>query len=148
MGDTKNKSAGTRARGDDESLPELVGRLGEDLTTLVDAKLSLLKVEIKEDLSAYTRHTVMMVIGGVIATVGFALLNVAVAFLVSTLFQETALSQPVKYALGFILTAMVYLIIGGVMIVRTKNRLADQDLVPNRSLKELEKDKQWIEKEL
>ena len=149
MGDTdKTRSAGTSARVDEESLPQLIGRLGEDLTGLVDTKLSLLKVEIKEDISAYTRHTVMMVIGGVIATVGFALLNVAIAFLVSTLFQSTDLSQPVRYALGFVITALAYLLAGGVIIVKTKNRLARQDLVPNRSLKELEKDKQWIEKEL
>ncbi|HEX5732009.1 MAG TPA: phage holin family protein [Blastocatellia bacterium] len=149
MGDTeKGKSAGTQARSDDESLPQLIGRLGEDLTSLIDTKLSLLKIEIKEDVDAYTRHGVTMAIAGVIAVVGFALLNVAIAFLVSTLFEGTELSQPVRYALGFIITASAYLIAGGVMIARTKNRLAKQDLVPNRSVKELERDKEWIEKEL
>ena len=149
MGDTeKSRSAGTPARSDDEGLPQLIGRLSEDLTSLFDTKLSLLKIEIKEDVDAYTRHGVTMAIAGVIATVGFALLNVAIAFLVSTLLEGAELSQPVRYALGFIITASVYLLVGGVMIVRTKNRLAKQDLVPNRSLKELKKDKQWIEKEL
>ena len=149
MGDTeKSKSAGTPARSDDESLPQLIGRLGEDLTSLLDTKLSLLKIEIKEDVDAYARHGLTMAIAGVIAAIGFALLNVAIAFLVSTLFDGTELSQPVRYALGFIITASAYLLAGGVMIVRTKNRLAKQDLVPNRSVKELERDKQWIEKEL
>ncbi len=32
-----------------ENLPSLVGRLGEDVMQLFDAKLNLLKVEIKED---------------------------------------------------------------------------------------------------
>ena len=149
MGDIETtKSAGTPARSDDESLPQLIGRLGEDLTGLFDTKLSLLKIEIKEDVNAYASNAVTMAIGGVIATVGFALLNVAIAFLVSTLFDGAELSQPVRYALGFIITATAYLIAGGVMIVRTKNRLAKQDLVPNRSIKEFEKDKKWIEKEL
>ena len=149
MGDTeKSNSAGTPARSDDESLPQLIGRLGEDLTSLFDTKLSLLKIEIKEDVDAYAHHGVTMAIAVVIAAIGFALLNVAIAFLVSTLFDGAELSQPVRYALGFIITASAYLIIGGVMIVRTKNRLAKQDLVPNRSVKELERDKQWIEKEL
>jgi uncharacterized membrane protein YqjE len=141
-------SAGTPARAGDETLPDLIGRLGQDLATLVDTKITLLKVEVKEDISAYSRSAMMMGVGSVIATVGFALLNVAVAFFISTLFENTELSQPAKYALGFIITALLYLLIGGFIIVIAKNRMASQTPVPDRSLKELEKDKQWLEKEL
>lgn len=133
---------------DDESLPALVGRLGEDVATLVDAKLSLLKAEITEDVSAYVSSTVGVVVGAVVALVGFALLNVAVAFLVSMLFDETRLSQPVRYALGFLVTAAVYLTIGAVVVLRMKKRMAGRGLVPERSVKELEKDKRWLKEEL
>ncbi len=34
---------------DTESLPSLVGRLGDDVMQLFDTKLSLLKVELKEE---------------------------------------------------------------------------------------------------
>src|SRR5215210_6783150 len=90
---------------DAESLPQLVGRLGQDITALIDTKINLLKVEIKEDISAYTSYITGIIIGAVVAIVGFALCNVAVAFFISSLFQHTDLSQPVKYALGFIITA-------------------------------------------
>ena len=143
-----NEDANTASSKGDESLPALVGRLGEDITTFIDTKLSLLKVEIKEDVSAYVSSAVGAVIGGVIALVGFALLNVAIALMVSTLFQDTQLSQPVKYALGFIITAAVYLIIGAIIMLRMKNRMAEQGLVPKRTIKELEKDKQWLKEEL
>ena len=33
-----------------DSLPALVGRLGEDLTRLVDSKLGLLKIEIRDSI--------------------------------------------------------------------------------------------------
>lgn len=133
---------------DDESLPSLVGKLGEDIATLIDSKISLLKIEIKEDVSAYTSHIVGLIIGAVVAVVGFALFNVAIAFLISSLFQDTELSEPVRYALGFIITAALYIIIGAAIILRTKGRMARQDLVPSRSMKELEKDKRWIERGL
>ena len=42
---------------DIESLPSLFGRLGDDVMKLLDTKLSLLKVEIKEDADAYVRAT-------------------------------------------------------------------------------------------
>lgn len=131
-----------------ESLPTLFGRLADDVVELLDTKLSLLKVEVKEDADAYIRGGVMIGVGGVIAAVGFALINVAVAFGVSTLFAATTLSQPAKYALGFIITGAVYLIIGGIIVMMMKNRLAKRDIAPNRTLEELRKDKQWLKKEL
>ncbi len=78
-------------RNETESLPSLVTRLGEDVMQLLDAKLNLLKVEIKEDVNTCTRGAVTMAIAGVIAAVGFALLNVAVGFAVSTLFDQLVL---------------------------------------------------------
>ncbi|HEY0003951.1 MAG TPA: phage holin family protein [Pyrinomonadaceae bacterium] len=133
---------------DVESLPALFGRLGDDVMQLVDTKLSLLKVEVKEDASAYIRDAITISIGGVIAAIGFALLNVAIAFGVSTLFADTSLSQPAKYALGFVITGAVYLIIGAIMLVAAKNKLAKRNPVPVRSVEELRKDKQWLKKEM
>jgi hypothetical protein len=51
-------------------------------------------------------------------------------------------------ALGFVITGALYLLIGGIYIIKSKNRLAKQDMVPNRSVDELRKDKEWLKKEL
>jgi uncharacterized membrane protein YqjE len=133
--------------GDIEALPALFGRLGDDVMKLLDTKLSLLKVEVKEDADAYIRGGVMIGIGGVIAAVGFALLNVAVAFAVSTLLPDDW-SPPARYALGFVITGLVYLIIGSIIVLVMKNRLANRNPVPNRTVDELRKDKQWLKKEI
>ena len=90
----------------------------------------------------------MIAVGGVIATIGFALLNIAVAFLVSTLFANTSLSQPAKYALGFLATGILYLVIGGIIVLVMKGRMAKRDPTPNRTVDELRKDKQWLKKEM
>jgi uncharacterized membrane protein YqjE len=128
-----------------ENLPTLFGRLGDEVMQLVDTKLNLLKVEVKQEASTYARGATMIAIGGAIAAIGFTLLNIAVAFFVSLLFS---FSQPVNYALGFVITGALYLIIGGILVMVTKNRLAHQDLVPERSVEELRKDKQWLKKEI
>jgi len=132
----------------DESLPSLFGRLGDDVMQLFDTKMSLLKVEIKEEASEYARDGVMIGAGGIIAAVGFALLNVALAFGISTLFANTDLSQAAKYAIGFLSAGVLYLIIGSVIMMTMKNRLAKQSLVPGRTVAELRKDKQWLKNEL
>jgi uncharacterized membrane protein YqjE len=134
--------------GGGESLPGLLGRVGEDLATLLDAKLGLLKIEVEEDMRAYARGGAAIGVGSVIAAVGFALLNVGIAFLVSALFADSQLSQPVKYSLGFLITGAIYLILGGgIMVVNTK-RLAGRGIMPERSIEELQKDKQWLKEEL
>ncbi len=131
-----------------ESLTGLVSRLGDDVMQLFDTKLSLLKVEIKEEVNAYARGGIAISLGGIVAAVGFAFVNIAVAFAVSTLFANTNLSQPAKYAVGFVVTGLFYVIVGGIVILLVKNRLAKQDLVPSRTLEELRKDKQWVKNEL
>ncbi|MGH8652179.1 MAG: phage holin family protein [Gammaproteobacteria bacterium] len=147
MGDIEKNATGANPDAGGESLPSLIGRLGQDIVTLLDTKLGLLKLELKEDVNAYVRGSVPIGVGGIIAAVGFSLLSVAIAFLVSALFEETLLSQPVKYALGFIITGVIYLAIGAAVIIRAKDRLAKQSLALERSIEELEKDKQWLKRE-
>ena len=138
----------TAAQPEPEGLPALFTRMADELTQLFDTKIALLKVEIKEDIDAYLRGGIMLLVGGVVVAVGFALLNVAVAFLVSVLFENSNLSQPVRYALGFVITAVVYLVAGALTIIISKNRLAQQGIVPKRTLAELERDKEWLQKEV
>ena len=135
-------------RREDHDLPSLFERLAADLATLFDQKVTLLKIEVKEDVAAYVRGSIAILAGVVVATVGFALLNVALAFGITTLFANLDITQPAKYALGFVITGVLYLVLGGIVIVVTKNRLARQGLVPERTIRELEKDKEWIKKEI
>jgi uncharacterized membrane protein YqjE len=136
------------AHSDTEGLPTLFSRLGDDVMQLFNSQLALFKVEIKEEASAYARSVTMIAIGAVIATVGFALFNVAIAFAVSTLFAQANFSQPASYALGFVVTGGFYVLVGAVVVMLMKNRLAKQDLVPQRTVQELRKDKQWLKNEL
>ena len=130
-----------------ETLPSLFTRLSDQITQLFDAKLTLLRVELKEELSTYLHGVIMIIAGAVVAVIGFALLNVAIAFLISMVFESTHMSQPARYALGFVITAALYLIAGSVVILKAKNRIAKQGIVPPRTAKELERDKEWLQKQ-
>ncbi|MGH9880101.1 MAG: phage holin family protein [Pyrinomonadaceae bacterium] len=131
-----------------ESLPSLFSRLGDDVMQLFDTKMSLLKVEIKEEANAFAKASMVIALGAIVAAIGFALVNVAVALGVSTLFANLDLSQPARYALGFVLTGFFYLVVGGLVISVMKNRLAKVEVVPNRTVEELRKDRQWLKNEI
>ena len=129
-----------------ESLPSLFARLTDELTQLFDAKLELLKAELKQEISAYAVGAVLILIGIVVATIGFALLNVAIAFLISMLFDATHWSPAARYGLGFIITALLYLVMGAITIVVAKNRLAKGRVAP-KSVAELRRDKEFLKQE-
>ena len=130
------------------SKPSLIERLAEDLGTLFDQKLTLLKIEVKEEAAAYIRGALFLLGGTIVAAVGFSLANIALAFAISALFANVNISQPARYALGFLVTGLAYVLIGAVVIVFTKNRLANIGLVPRRTVNELERDKEWLQKGL
>ena len=115
---------------------------------LLNSQLALFKVELKEEARTYTRAVAAIAVGAVIATIGFGLINVAIAFAISTLFASANLSQPATYALGFVITGVVYLIIGGIVVLAMKSRLAKQEIMPPMTVQELRKDKQWLKSEL
>ena len=138
----------TTTPAENESLPNLISRLGDDIMQLVNSQLALLKVEIREEANAYVRGAAMIAFGAAVAVVGFALLNVAIAFAVSTLFAQANFSQPASYALGFLVTGGFYLLVGAIVVLVVKNRLTKQNLVPKRTVQELRKDKQWLKNEL
>ncbi|HEX8180416.1 MAG TPA: phage holin family protein [Pyrinomonadaceae bacterium] len=129
-----------------DHLPAMFGRLGDDVMAMLDAKLGLIKLELKEEASVYTRTVAMIAVGGVLAAVGFAFLNVAVAFFISKLFAS--FGAPISYALGFLITGALYLIVGGGIIMAMKSRLSAHSPAPARSLEELRKDKQWLKNDI
>jgi len=142
------KTNDVNTRNELEQLPGLFSRLGDDVMQLVNSQLALLKVELKEEANTFARGAIMIAVGAAIGGIGFALLNVAVALGVSTLFARANLSQPASYALGFVATGVFYLLVGGILVALMKGRLAKQQLVPERTVAELRKDKQWLKNEL
>jgi uncharacterized membrane protein YqjE len=136
----------TNNAGEIDELPAMFGRLGDDVMTMLDAKLGLIKLELKEEASVYTRTVAMIAVGGVLAAIGFAFLNIMVALFISKLFAS--FGAPISYALGFLITGALYLIVGGGIIMAMKGRLAAHNPAPARSLEELRKDKQWLKNDI
>jgi len=145
---SRKDSSSNFAAVEGEGLTQLLGRLGEDVLQLLDSKLILLKVELKEEARAYLASGAVIGAGAMIALVGFVLLNVAVAFGISLLFSQSGLSPAAQLALGFALTGLFYVIVGAILVLAMKARLAKVDLVPDRFVEELRKDKLWLKNEL
>ena len=60
-----------------ENLPVLFTRLGDDVMQLFDAKVSLLKVEVREEANAFLRGGVVIAMAALVALIGLALASTA-----------------------------------------------------------------------
>src|SRR3569832_1138886 len=130
------RTDGLDTRPDTEGLPTLFSRLGDDIMQLFNSQLAMFKVEIFEEASDYARSVTMIAIGAVIATIGFVLLNVAIAFAVSTLFAQANFCHPASYALGFVVTGGFYLLVGAIVVMHKKNQHTRQKQKPQRTVQE------------
>jgi uncharacterized membrane protein YqjE len=113
-----NQQAGANT----ESLPAQIRDLSEDTVKLVDEHARLFKVEMKEEISGYLRDGLILGLGGLVATVGFALL-----------------SSRLPRGAG-----AVYMLVGGATVLVMANRIARRSPVPRGIAEEVREDWQWL----
>jgi uncharacterized membrane protein YqjE len=107
--------------------------LGEDVASLLDSKLNLLKLELHEELQSYVGGGVRTLVGGLIAAVGFGLVSVGAAFLVSTVVGEALrVSAPTAHSIGFAVVGLLFSLGGAVVARRAARALKPTEVVPTR----------------
>jgi hypothetical protein len=114
--------AAQAARAEAENLPAQVGQLSEEVINLLEEHVQLVKAEVKQELSAYLRDGMILGLGGLVATIGFALVSA-------------------RLPKG---TGVLYMILGGATVLAMKNRLAQRKLIPQGIAEEIRQDQQWL----
>jgi uncharacterized membrane protein YqjE len=105
-----------------EKLPTQIRNLSEDAVKLLEEHARLFKVEVKEEVSAYLRDGLILGLGGLVATVGFALL-----------------SSRLPRGAG-----LVYMLVGGATVMAMINRIAKRSPVPRGIAEEIKEDRRWL----
>jgi uncharacterized membrane protein YqjE len=105
-----------------ESVPAQIRDLSEDAVKLLEEHARLFKVEMKEELSAYLRDGLILGLGGLVATVGFALL-----------------SSRLPRGAG-----VVYMLAGGATVLAMMKRIAKRNPVPRGIAEEIREDRRWL----
>ena len=67
---------------------------------------------------------------------------------IDTACRVPIISQSAKYAIGFLAAGVLYLIVGAIIVSDHEKPSGETDLVPDRTVEELRKDKQWLKNEL
>lgn len=122
------------------SFGSLVTRLLDGIVRLLNQRLDLLKLELKEEIGAAVRRVALLAVGGVIAALGAFFLVVALAIW----FGELVGTTPG----GFAIMGGGLGLIGGLLLAVMAARLREQRFVPRQTAQELRRDVEWIKHEL
>lgn len=118
----------------DRTVPELVGRLGGQVSELVGKEMALARAELREELSK-----------GVTATASLS--GAALAALFGSLFLSSAaawgLSEVMAPGFAFLIVGGAYMLVAGVLALVGRRKLAAVDPVPHETLDSLKEDAQW-----
>jgi uncharacterized membrane protein YqjE len=126
--------------GGDRGIGALLTRLIGDVVRLLDQKLTLLKLELKEELAAALRRSALLAVGAVMAGLGSLFLILALAIGLGELVGTTAG--------GFAIVGGAFVLGGLVLLITMRQQLAGLRLVPKHTVHELRRDREWIKHEL
>ena len=124
---------------DPRSLPQLVGDLTHDLSTLVRKESELIRVELKENLQQMAR-------GGAKLAVGAVLLLAAAMVLLQTL--VLALSKVMDPVWASLLVGVVVAVVGFVLLRGGAKSAQPSNLRPDRAANQLKKDAQLVKEQV
>ena len=130
-------------RQEQRSLGGLIGDLAHETTSLVRKEVELAKAEMSEKIDKVTGAVGSMVAGGAVLYAGFLVLLVAAVAGLDTVLDRWYSTQ----WLAPLIVSVVVLLIGYVMLRAGQKKLEKDALVPRRTLRSLQRDASFIQRE-
>jgi hypothetical protein len=125
---------------DQRSLGELFGDLSRQMSALVRQEIELAKAEVTGKATAAARDAGIMAAGiGLLYAALLVLLGAAVLFLVD---------QGVTPWLAALVVAIVVAVVGGLLVMSSRQALASRDMAPKRTVETLKDDAEWAKERI
>ena len=116
------------------SLLGLFRNLRADVKTLIREELELVRSEMLEKISCYSRNAVILVIGGFVAYAGLIVLFGGIGVLIGFAFQKLGLDSMLATFIGLGAMGLLVIIVGAVMILNGMKAMSAGTLAPERTL--------------
>lgn len=129
-------------------LPELIGGLASDISTLFRKEIELAKAETSEKVSQAMGAAGSIAIGGVLALGALGVLLSAVVSLVSAMFIAWGMSETTATTLAAALVGIIVAAIAWVMIQKGLNALKGSNLKLERTSSSLGRDARMVKEKL
>lgn len=114
----------------EQPLSELISNLTEDTSRLFRQEVALARAEIKQEASVAMVGAAMMAMAGALSVVALILLSLAAAEGLQRLFD-------IDLAWCYFIVAVVWLIVAGVLFAKGKNKIAEVNPKPERTVESI-----------
>ena len=125
-----------------KNIAEVLREMKYELLSFVETRYSLLSAEIKEKTVAWKASLPMLVFGVVFAMGTFATFTFTIVSLLATL-----IGTAYAWTFGCLIVCVVYAAVAATLLGSGYKRLTAQSLVPERTVRVLKQDQQWIKEE-
>jgi uncharacterized membrane protein YqjE len=126
-------------------ITDLLRQLRDDTMALFRQEVDLAKTEMSEKAATYGRNAAFIAVGGAVAYAGVLLLLAALSILVSWLFTFTDMDRWLAAMLGPAIVGAIVAMVGYALIQKAISTLRSESPVPEKTLKTLKEDKQWVQ---
>ena len=130
------------------SIPSLLRELRDEAGELMGKQVTLAKVELKEEVTRMGSHVAKIAVGGVVTFVGTIVLLIGLGQLLGVLFEAAGLSDNTAQWLGPVIVGLIVAVVGWALLAKAKKALADDSLVPRKTVETLKADQQWAQNKL
>jgi uncharacterized membrane protein YqjE len=141
---TPPETDGRDARG----VADLLKELKDETATLISQEIALAKAELGRKIAKLLRNAVYLVLGGVLAYLAIISLTFAAAMGVGAGLQLAGMTPLASIWLGPFIVAVVLGSVGVVLAMSALRRMRNEGLAPQRTIKSLKENKQWIEQKV
>jgi uncharacterized membrane-anchored protein len=125
---------------DQRSLGELFGDLTRQMSALVRQEIELARAEVTGKATAAARDVAIMGTGiGLLYAGLLALIGAAVLFLAD---------QGLTPWLSALIVAIVVAVVGGLLVMSSRQALASRDMAPKRTVETLQDDAEWAKERI
>jgi hypothetical protein len=130
------------------SIPSLLRELRDEAGDLIGKQVTLAKVEMKEEVTRMGGHVAKIAVGGVITFVGTIVLLIGLGQLLGVLLEAAGLSDDTAQWLGPVIVGLIVAVVGWAVLAKAKKALADDSIVPRKTIETLKADQQWAQNKL
>lgn len=127
---------------------DLAGSLVSDARHLVGQELALVKIEAEKKASIAKKELILIGVSSTLALVGLALVLVALGFGCALAFQALGFSEALSYLTGFGVLGLLITGLGLALLLRAKNQLTQEGIVPKKAAEQLNETKSWAKKKI
>jgi uncharacterized membrane protein YqjE len=118
----------------DASLGELVGRLGEDVSELINTQFELAKAELRHDVDEARKAATLLGAGVGAAVLTVLMLSFAAAW---------GLAESMDAGWAFLLVGIVYAVAAAVLLQQGRSRMREAKPLGEQTVESLKEDVEW-----